>query len=64
MARPSHTAQERQIICAKARNLTQQGVKFTFICAALDLKPTTLRAWLNNETRDWLYPQVPNQGRI
>lgn len=59
-----HTPQQKQRLCAEARRMTREGVKFTAICAMLDVKPTTLRAWINNQTRDWLYPQVPNQGRI
>ena len=64
MPHPIHTTQQRQFICGEARRMTREGVKFTSICAAFDVKPTTLRAWMNNQTRDWLYPQVPNQGRM
>lgn len=64
MAQMLHTQQEKQNICAETRRMLREGAKFATICAMLQLKPTTLRAWLNNQTRDWIYPQVPNQGRI
>lgn len=64
MAQALHTPQQKQHLCTEARRMTREGVKFSIICSTLGVKPTTLRAWINNQTRDWLYPQVPNQGRI
>ncbi len=64
MAHSAHTPQQKQMICEEARRMTREGVKFTSICTAFNVKPTTLRAWINNQTRDWLYPQVHNQGRM
>lgn len=59
-----HTLQEKQRLCAEARRQLQDGVKFALICATFDLKPATLRKWLNDQTRDWMYPPVPNVGRL
>ena len=64
MAQALHTREKKQHICAEARRLLREGIKFSSICATFDMKPVTLRAWLNRQTREWIYPDVPNPGRL
>lgn len=44
--------------------MMKEQVTFSRICDALQVKPVTLRKWLNNQTRDLIYPPVPNVGRL
>ncbi len=44
--------------------MMKEQVAFSRICDVLQVKPVTLRKWLNNQTRDQIYPPVPNVGRI
>lgn len=64
MARSQHTPEERQRLCDEARRLLKGGTRFAAICQTFGLKSVTLRKWLNDQTRDMIYPRVPNIGRM
>ncbi len=64
MARSHHTPEERNRLCEDARRRLRGGARFADICAAFNLKSVTLRKWMNDQTRERIYPPVPNIGRI
>lgn len=64
MAKSLHTTQEKLRLCAEARRLLKSGTRFAVISDRLSVNPPTLRKWLNDQTRDTIYPRVPNQGRL
>ncbi len=64
MARSQHTPEERQRLCDEARRLLKGGIRFAAICQTFGLKSVTLRKWLNDQTRDMIYPRIHNIGRM
>ncbi len=64
MAKSQHTQEERQLLCNTARRLLKSGARFGDICETFGLKSVTLRKWMNDQTRDMIYPRVPNVGRM
>lgn len=64
MAKALHSPEQKQRLCVEARRMMKEQVAFSRICDVLQVKPVTLRKWLNNQTRDQIYPPVPNVGRI
>ncbi len=64
MPKSKHSPEERQRLCCEARRMLQGGMRFADICQTFGLKSVTLRMWMNDETRDMIYPRVPNVGRL
>ena len=64
MAKSQHTPAERLRLCEEARRLLRGGARFADICQSFGLKSVTLRKWMTDQTRDKIYPPVPNIGRM
>ena len=64
MAKSLHTTQERLHLCAEARRLLKSETRFADISDRLGVNPNTLRKWLNDQTKDAIFPRVPNVGRL
>jgi hypothetical protein len=64
MVKSPYTTQQKLKLSTEARQQLQAGVEFAAICDSLNLKPVTLRKWLNEEPRQPQRPITTTAGCI